>query len=90
MSQLHVFSSLQSFQRGQVVLSQLSPNDGVLLRADALYQLLSSVDFAAGSFALEADALARGLDPEQFTQVTWIDYNDWVDLVIQHDTTISW
>lgn len=90
MSQLHIFSSLQSFQRGQVVLSQLSPDDGVLLRADALYQLLSSADFAAGSYALKADALARGLDPAQFTQVSWIDYDDWVDLVLQHDSNISW
>ncbi|MCC5879092.1 MAG: sulfurtransferase complex subunit TusB [Idiomarina sp.] len=90
MSQLHIFSSLQSFQRGQLVLSQLSADDDVLLRADALYQLLSSADFATGSYAVKADALARGLDPEQFTQVSWIDYDDWVDLVLQHDANISW
>lgn len=90
MSQLHVFSSLQSFQRGQVVLSQLSPEDDVLLRADALYQLLNSEDFAAGSYAVKADALARGLDPEQFPQLTWIDYEAWVGLVVKHTTSINW
>ena len=90
MSQLHVFSSLQSFQRGQVVLSQLSPDDGVLLRADALYQLLCSEDFAAGSHAIEADALARGLDPKQFPQINWIDYDAWVSLVMAHSSSVNW
>lgn len=90
MSQLHVFSSLPSFQRGQVVLSQLSPDDAVLLRADALYQLLRSEDFGAGSHAIEADALARGLDPKQFPHINWIDYDGWVALVIAHSVSVSW
>lgn len=90
MSQLHIFSSLQSFQRGQVVLQHLNAEDDVLLRADALYQLLSSEDFAAGSYAVKADALARGLDPEHFPQLTWIDYDAWVELLVRHKASVDW
>lgn len=90
MSQLHVFSSLASFQCGAPALTTLSSEDAVLLRADALYQLLSAADFAAGSYAVHADALARGLDPDQFPHIQWIDYDGWVELSVQHRSSISW
>lgn len=90
MSQLHVFSSVQSLQRGAPVLAHLSAEDAVLLRADALYQLLSTVEFGAGSYAMEADARARGIDPTQFTHVEWIDYAKWVALCVEHESSISW
>ncbi|RUO31547.1 hypothetical protein CWE12_00655 [Aliidiomarina sedimenti] len=90
MAILHVFSSFQSFQRGRNVLAELTADDSVLLRADALYQLLSETGFASGSYAVAADALARGLDPVQFPHIEWIDYDDWVELVIQHQSSIDW
>lgn len=90
MSQLHVFSSLASFQRGAAALATLAPHDAVLLRADALYQLLSAPDFAAGSYAIAADAQARGLDPAQFSHIQWIDYDAWVELAVTHQSSISW
>lgn len=90
MSQLHVFSSTQSFQRAAAILATLQPSDSVLLRADALYHLLSAENFAAGSFAIKDDALARGLDPEQFPHVEWIDYTQWVTLAVEHDSSVTW
>ena len=90
MSQLHVFSSTQSFQRGTAILAKLQPHDSVLLRADALYHLLSAEDFAAGSYAIKDDALARGLDPQQFPHIEWIDYAQWVTLAVEHDCSVTW
>lgn len=90
MSTLHIFSSLDSFQRGQPMLNQLTPDDAVLLRADALYQLLTAPDFAAGSYAIAADAKARGLDPDTFDQIEWIDYTQWVELTLTHTRSIDW
>lgn len=90
MSQLHVFSSLDSFIQGRNALAHLTPEDAVLLRGDALYQLLNEAEFAAGSYALEPDALARGLDPEQFPHLQWISYEAWVDLAIETASSIDW
>ena len=90
MIHLHVFSSTQSFQRGAAVLATLQAQDAVLLRADALYHLLSAEDFGAGSYAIKDDALARGLDPQQFPHVEWIDYAQWVSLAVEHDSSVTW
>lgn len=95
MSQLHVFSSLKSFQRAAPVLSSVSADDAGLLRADALYQLLSDADCNATArlqkiYAIKSDALARGIDPAQFAQIEWIDYPQWVALCVTHASSINW
>ncbi|RUO25872.1 hypothetical protein CWE09_03860 [Aliidiomarina minuta] len=90
MALLHVFSSFESFQRGISVIHSMSDEDSVLLRADALYQLVGDAQFGPRCHALKTDALARGLNPELFASVQWIDYADWVDLVVAHDASIDW
>lgn len=90
MAMLHVFSSFESFQRGLSVINSMPADDSVLLRADALYQLVGDAEFGPRCHALKADALARGLNPELFGNVQWIDYADWVDLVVAHDASIDW
>ena len=90
MSLLYTFSSTQGLLRASALLTRLSPEDAVLLRGDALYQLLSAENFAAGSYGLKPDALARGLDPQQFPHIEWIDYPQWVELVAAGQTPIDW
>lgn len=93
MSQLHVFSSLQSFQRGAPALANLNADDAVLLRADALYQLLKEPALhlhKMKSYAITNDALARGIEPAQFSHIEWIDYPQWVALCVTHTSSINW
>lgn len=93
MAIFHILSTPQSIINAEAALKHASPEDHVLLRADALYILLQrelSSDLSIPCYGLRADAEARGLDPAQYPHIKWIDYAQWVELVTRHQSTVSW
>jgi len=81
-------------------LAHARDGDAVLLIEDAVYGAMKGTD-AAGEiwprkgrfafFVLGPDLAARGLDPARLIDgFTVIDYEGFVDLVVEHDTTQSW
>ena len=75
-------------------------NSGILLIEDAVYaaQKLPQVDEALANamvdsavYALTPDIRARGIATENLLdEITLINYNDFVDLTIEYDNTVSW
>jgi len=53
-----------------------------------IQQLLS--EQAIGVYASQADLLARGIDATEISWLKIIDYDQLVDLTLQHETNQSW
>ena len=78
----------------------LSEGDAVLMiedavigarRGSAVAAMLEDAMKSGTVYALAADLSARGINPEQTVPGTKIvDYGGFVDLVTQHDRTVSW
>lgn len=93
MAILHILSTPQSIINAEAALKHASPEDHVLLRADALYILLQrgpSSSLPTPCYGLQADAEARGLNPAKYPDMEWINYPQWVELVTRHQSTVSW
>jgi tRNA 2-thiouridine synthesizing protein B len=81
-------------------VKHLSTGDSVLMIEDAVIgarkgstvaALLEEAMRSSTVYALSADLSARGITPEQIVPGTKIvDYGGFVDLVTEHDRTVSW
>jgi len=77
-----------------------SPGDSVLLAEDGVYAALANAEFADtitsrldefSFFVLGPDVAARGLgDTPLIEDIAVVDYEGFVDLVIENDVTQSW
>lgn len=101
MATLHMINK-SPFERTAFVscIRHLSEGDTVLMIEDAVIgarkgsaaaTMLEDVMKSGKVYALAADLSARGIAPEQIVQGTQIvDYGGFVDLVTQHERTVSW
>ena len=76
------------------------PGDAVLLIEDGVYGAIAGTDLATAVKAasdgvaihvLDGDLRARGIDESKVpADVRRVDYGGFVDLVAEHDRTVSW
>ena len=76
----------------------LSEKDAVILIENGVYQAISTAenraivgDLGVDIFVLMPDLQARGLNlPQLLTNVKPVDYEGFVDLTLQFNTSVSW
>ncbi len=101
MSTLHTVNK-SPFTNGSLLSCQkhCRPGDAILLIEDGIYGALvgSAVADALNEslgdvklFLLGGDVKARGIDAEKIMiEATIVDYDGFVDMVVEHDRTQSW
>lgn len=98
MKTLHIINAPQTIIGFNPLLSRFSLNDGVIFIQDGCYSLnapaiieqLQQHDIVV--FAIADDLRARNvqIDHSVNAAVNPVDYNDFVDLTLAHNKTISW
>ena len=73
----------------------IDENDGVILIENAVYALLSSAEAnkfkrASRLYYLSADAEVRGIKLEDGSNISAVDYAEFVELCARYTKTISW
>lgn len=71
-------------------LEAADPADSVLLLQDGVYAAVRLPALANAMYALEPDAVARGLVPRLAEGVTLASDMDFVDLVAAHQPIVTW
>ena len=83
----------------QRCLACAQPGNSIIFIEDGVYALATNAALSPTIeqasthyllYGLKADIEARGLNDRLIKDVKLIDYDDWVDLVILYDKTISW
>lgn len=88
MSTLHIFAKPASTYAANVLANLVSAEDRLLLVSDACYSAVQFRQFSSKLYLLKEDAIARDIliDADD----TAIEYDDFVDLTLNTDNTISW
>jgi len=97
-----LFTLSKSWHESTWLYEQLafaSEGDAILLTQDAVLALQSPITLASfqakcgsisvGIFALQEDCRLRGIE-NQYSNIRLIDYQGFVDLVIEHQKQVSW
>lgn len=91
MSTLHLIYTMKSLKSCQKTLAD---NDALILLQEGVYLLTEPIQLPEriDCYALKADIDARGITTVKTDKSNHIiiDDSDFVDLVIQHDNSISW
>lgn len=83
----------------QRCLSMVQPGAAILLIEDGVYAALASSEYAplmqqaatgCALYALESDVAARGIGGQVMKEIKLINYDAFVDLVVESSSTISW
>lgn len=88
---LHILNKLA--QPLELCLSALAQGDSVILIEEAVYallqpELMKQLSNSASLYVLDTDAKARGI--AFVDTVSAVNYEQFVDLTVQHDKSISW
>ena len=89
MAILHQINHREAFQRCQALVNK---EDGIVLFEDAVLLLAENSKHFFNSdfqlYVLKADLDARAI--KAIPEVVAIDYDEWVELTLKFDKTISW
>ena len=85
MSVLHIVNHAEALSR---CLEIAADNDAVVLIEDGVYA--GATYDSRALYALEDDLAARGMSARMMDTVTTIDYAKFVELVCEHQPTVSW
>lgn len=88
MTKLFILNHPNSYQD---CLTAMSNDDELILIEDAV-QLAPSitVETPYPIYALSDDLIARGIADKVPAQIQTINYDEFVDLTLKHETTLSW
>ncbi|NNK65370.1 MAG: sulfurtransferase complex subunit TusB [Rhodobacteraceae bacterium] len=100
MATLHTVNK-SPFETGALLscLNHCKPGDAVVLIEDGVYGALDASTVAepvrvaatdAAIFALDGDVKARGIAGRMMGEVEIVDYEGFVDLVVNYDRTQAW
>jgi tRNA 2-thiouridine synthesizing protein B len=99
MSILHTVNK-SPFQKNDLksCLNHANSDDAILLIEDGVYGALSGTEFSlltskcdTDIYCLKGDLAARGIDADKVSDgVKVVDYDGFVDLVVQNDAVNSW
>lgn len=88
---LHVLNRLTENRLPAALLRSMGTDDALLLSGDAVYAGISAANaLPARCHALETDVRARGLLPLWPAHISLIDHGGYVDLCVQHQTSLNW
>lgn len=97
MSSLYIINSPKTSSQLQSILATITANDAILLIQDACYMLKAPVlvellqTHHTSCYALQNDIDARNSAPNgQSDNITTINYNEFVELTLTHQNSISW
>lgn len=97
MSSLHIINSPKNLSQLQSILATVTANDAILLIQDACYMLKAPAliemlqTHAQSCYALQNDIDARNsASNSQSNNITTISYNEFVELTLTHQNSISW
>jgi tRNA 2-thiouridine synthesizing protein B len=88
MSTLHIFSKPLSHYCTNALENLISSDDTVLLVGDACYNIKQYRQFSAALHLLKEDATARAITLSEYD--VDIDYNQFVELTLTGQNTITW
>tara|TARA_B100000029_G_C16768452_1_gene664580 strand:- start:4 stop:261 length:258 start_codon:yes stop_codon:yes gene_type:complete len=83
---LHIITNPTSLDSCLEIAS--AKHDEILLIQDAVYK--ATEDHRMITFAVESDVILRGLTDVISSEVKLITYEEFVDLIVKHETNITW